>query len=171
MRFVVSSGVVAVVAAVALACGSSGSTDSDAGGDGGCTEPTEGTSCSANDVACQPQGDICCIGYSWICQNGVWTKASVGCACQTGLGDGGPFACGPTTTCSSATQYCDDQPPGIALPDGGVPPDSYTCVALPAECASNPTCACVESHGACSPNTVASCDESAGQVTVHCLGQ
>jgi len=142
-----------------------GGGDSSTGGDGGCISPTEGASCSPNDVACQP-ADICCTGYSWMCQNAVWAKAGVGCACFVG----GPFACGPSATCNSKSQFCVDQAPGIALPDGGTPPDSFSCSSLPAECTSYPTCACVSQHDPC-PTSLASCDDSNGEVTVHCMGQ
>jgi len=170
MRFLMAS---FSALAVTIACGGNGTTISDAGSDGAaCITPVEGASCSPNDTACEPPGDVCCIGYAWICQNGAWTKASVGCACLTDSGGGGgPFACGPSTTCSSGSRYCVDQAPGIALPDGGTPPDSYSCDALPPACQTNPTCACVKANGACSPTAVASCDESSGQVTVHCMGE
>jgi len=149
---------------LSVACGTSSGTDP---GDGGCIDPVEGTSCSANDVACQPQGNVCCIGYEWACQSGAWTKLGVGCACQAA--DAGPFACG-SATCSGS-EYCVDQAPGIALPDGGTPPDSFTCSELPPACEATPTCSCVKANGACAPTQVASCDESNGQVTVHCLGE
>ena len=162
-----------VVLGTALVAGCSGTPASplDGGGDGatgdgGCIAPTEGASCSPNDVACQPPGDVCCVGYAWMCQNGVWVKAGVGCACYVG----GPFACGPSTTCNSKQQYCVDQAPGIALPDGGTPPDSYSCGSMPADCASYPTCACVTAHNPC-PTQVSSCTENNGEVTVHCMGQ
>jgi hypothetical protein len=155
-----------------VACSGNPTSPIDGGSDGGCIAPVEGASCSQSDVACQPPGDICCVGYAWMCQNGQWTKAGVGCACQVeaGVPDGGPFACGPSATCNSSTQYCVDQAPGIAFPDGGTPPDSYTCNSLPTACALDPTCACVTAHNAC-PTSVASCDDTGGQVTVHCMGQ
>ena len=152
-----------------FACSGNSTTPIDGGSDGGCITPTEGQSCSTSDVACQPPGDICCVGYAWMCSNGTWTKAGVGCACQVeaGLSD---FACGPSAMCSAQAQTCIDQAPGIAYPDGGVPPDSYSCTALPSACANDRTCACVTAHDPC-PTAVASCDDTGGAVTVHCMGQ
>jgi hypothetical protein len=164
--------VFALVGTALVACSGTPASPPDGGGDGstvgdgGCIAPTEGASCSSNDVACQPPGDVCCVGYAWMCQNGAWTKAGVGCACYVGQ----PFACGGSTSCNSKSQYCVDQAPGVALPDGGVPPDSYSCDSMPAECASFPTCACVTAHNPC-PTALAGCDESNGEVTVHCMGQ
>ncbi len=157
---------------VAVGCSGSPSNVGDAGGDGGCIPPTEGAPCTTSEVACQPPGDICCVGYSWMCQNGVWTKAGVGCACQVDASvkyDAGPFACGGTT-CNSGSQMCIDQAPGIMGPDGSTLPDSFSCANIPAACAATPTCACVTTHGACITG-VSSCDETNGQITVHCMGQ
>lgn len=53
----------------------------------------------------------------------------------------GRFACG-TTQCFLASQYCKRQPH-----TGG--PDTFSCVALPAECSRNPGCGCLASE-ACS---------------------
>jgi hypothetical protein len=171
-RILVGVGLSAVMA-VSFACsGGTATVGGDGGGgDGGCIDPVEGSNCSTSDVACQPPGDICCVGYSWMCFNGQWKKMGVGCACQVeaGLPEGGPFACGGTT-CDSPGQVCVDQAPGIALPDGGVPPDSYSCGSLPAACAGDPTCACVSAHDPCSTQ-LSGCDESGGAITVHCMGQ
>jgi hypothetical protein len=153
-----------------VACGGTsvvpidGSTDGNVG-DGGCIEPTVGASCGTGDKACQPLGDPCCVGYAWICQNGAWDKAGLGCACHVGA-----FSCGASATCSSNSQMCVDQAPGIAFPDGSVPPDSFTCDALPAACVSDPTCACVTAQHPC-PTQVASCDITGSGVTVHCMGE
>ena len=183
----------AILSTLAVACGGAtnadvggdpdASSDSASNGDGGCINPTEGQACAPADRACSPGGDICCIGYAWLCDGSThkWTKAGVGCACLPppmdagtdadahARNDGGPWACG-TTTCSAA-QFCEDHPPGIRFPDGGVPPDAYDCTLLPQACRANPTCACVKAAigntGAC---MVASCDESDGHVEVHCLG-
>jgi hypothetical protein len=79
-----------VVFGFACACsGTTATTKSDASTDGGCIDVVEGTSCSSSDVACQPPGDICCVGYSWVCNGGTWFKAGVGCACQVSV-DAGP---------------------------------------------------------------------------------
>jgi hypothetical protein len=147
-----------------------GAPDGGAGGhptDGGCISPTEGEACSSGEVACQPP-DPCCTGYEWFCMAGTWQKAGLGCACTVSP----PFACG-TTTCSAGF-YCEDHPPGIAEPDGGVPSDAYTCSPLPAACAATPTCACIEatlSQGdSCSTSFGAMCTEDAsGNITIVCL--
>jgi len=168
----------ALTALFAGCSGTSASPVDGGGGDGGCITPTAGASCSSNDVACQPPGDICCVGYSWMCQNGAWVKAGVGCACQVDASvtfDAGPFKCGSSATCISGTEFCVDQAAGVdsgqSPPDGGtVAQDSYSCAPLPSACVADPTCACVTTHGGC-PTQVLSCTETNGQVTVHCMGQ
>lgn len=167
------------VVALLAACGGVGSPgDGDGGdaglqrGDGGCVYPVMGAACGKSDVPCD-KGNLCCDG-AWTCDtaSGKWTKLYGGCAClppDAGW-DAGPFTCGPTATCT-ASQVCEDHPPGIAYADGGAPPHWYQCTAVPAACADYPTCACVKAAGACSPSQVASCDDANGHVTVHCLGQ
>lgn len=149
--------------------------------DAACVQPVEGQACSPTTPACARDGNACCIGYIWQCDGSThkWVKLGLGCACPPPApdaggdalvtNDGGPWACG-TSTCG-ATQYCEDHPPGIRLPDGGVPPDAYTCAALPSACRANPTCACVKAAvGNGSGCMVTSCDESNGHVELHCIG-
>jgi hypothetical protein len=150
--------------------------DTGAGGDGGCILPTEGTSCATGENACQPS-DPCCAGYEWACVGTppTWQKEGLGCACQAGGLDAGPFACG-TTTCSAGS-FCEVQPPGIAGPDGSTLPSSYSCVPLPATCAAAPTCGCIESTlssaDPCSTQNpgVTCASDTSGDVTVYCLGE
>jgi hypothetical protein len=152
--------------------------------DGGCVNPVEGAACSPGDTACGPTGNVCCIGYVWLCDSSShrWVREGVGCACNPTpdasasdahvIGDGGPWACGTgsTVTKCTATQYCQDHPPGIAPPDGGSWPDGYDCWTVPPHCASNPTCACIMPTLTNSACTATSCTESDGHVEVHCLG-
>ncbi|MGH7295315.1 MAG: hypothetical protein ACRELB_10290 [Polyangiaceae bacterium] len=151
----------------------------DSTGDGGCISPTVGESCASGQTACQPQ-DPCCAGYVWVCTAtggaaGTWQQEGLGCACNVGTGDGGPFACG-SHTCTGQ-QFCEVQPPGIAFADGGTPPTAYTCTTVPPACAASPTCACIEStippQDVCSTQTpgVSCNDDGAGHVTIDCLGE
>ncbi len=158
-----------VFVALVACSGTTAPIGGDASTDGGCIQPVEGASCSSNDVACQPPGNICCVGYSWMCQNGSWFKAGVGCACQVTV-DAGPFACGPSLTCDGTQKICIDQAPGIAYADGGTPPDSFSCNPIPSACLSTPTCACVVAQKPC-PTQVSSCDDTSGGVKVYCMGQ
>jgi hypothetical protein len=158
-----------VVASENGGAGGSATTSSSGGTGGGCITPTVGQACGASDLACQP-ADPCCTGYEWVCTEGEWQKEGLGCACQAMM----PFPCG-TTTCQGG-QICEDQPPGVAVPDGGTPPDSYTCVPVPSACAASPSCACIgdalPSSDPCSPKTplVTCTEDGAGHVTLHCLG-
>jgi hypothetical protein len=100
----------------------------------------------------------------------MWVQAGLGCACV------GSFPCG-NLTCNP-TQYCTDTPPGVNPFDGGPPPDSYQCVAIPSACVATPTCACIgatiPSSTQCStqpPNYATCVEDDAGYVTIHCLGQ
>lgn len=185
--------VVPFIAAVFLACGGSavvpakgqgtggqgtggqgtgGQSVRDAGpptGDGGCIEPTEGQPCTVGDLACQP-ADPCCAGYEWMCSQGAWQKAGLGCACA----NPGLFACGPTT-CTGA-QYCEDRPRGVAPDDGGTPSDSFDCQPLPPSCGGFATCACIQatlSDGdPCSTKQpgITCEDDGAGHVILRCMG-
>jgi hypothetical protein len=148
--------------------------DAGSGSDGGCISPTVGEACTAGESACQPH-DPCCAGYMWTCDSsGTWQQTGLGCACQA-VPDAGPFACGDKT-CLEGT-YCTAQPPGIVAADGGMIATAYTCVPVPAGCASAPTCACIEStlpsFDACSTKSPGvTCDsDPAGHVTVHCIGE
>ena len=157
---------------VFVGCSGAIPNDGDGGvtrGDGGCFYPVQGAKCSTGDVSCV-QGNPCCDG-KWDCTNGRWNLLMFGCACLPADAgwDAGPFVCGGATC--TASQMCVDQAPGIAFPDGGTPPHSYSCSGIPSACAPNPTCACVKANGACAPTGLASCDENAGHITVHCLGQ
>jgi hypothetical protein len=154
-----------------------GDASSEAGGDGGCIDPTAGAACTSAQAACQP-ADPCCAGYVWLCTGSpaTWQKEGLGCACTVNPpGDGGPFACG-TTTCAG-DQFCEVQPPGIAFADGSTPPTAYTCASTPAQCAASPTCACIEStlgaQDTCSTHTpgVSCNDDGAWHVTIDCLGE
>ena len=69
--------------------------------------------------------------------------------------DGAKFACG-TTSCTAETQYCEH------IVGGRFGASSYSCVAVPAQCASNVTCGCV----ARLPRT---CSGSDGELTVTVL--
>jgi hypothetical protein len=165
----------ALLSLLVLACGgkvvidgagAGGSVTTSTGG-GGCISPSVGEACSQGDVACQP-ANPCCAGYEWTCTGGAWEQAGLGCACMTPP----PFACGMTTC--AVGDLCEVHPPGIAPPDGGVPPDVYTCSPLPGACASTPTCAClgatISSGDPCSPGFGAMCTVDAdGNVTVVCL--
>ena len=157
--------VVAVASSTTAGAGGGSSSGSVSGTGGGCISPTVGEACSSGDVACQPPNP-CCTGYEWACQSGAWQKLGLGCSCQTSP----PFACG-TTTCSAGF-YCEVHPPGIAPPDGGTPADAYTCAAVPASCASTPTCACIDA----APSQPDSCgvgatctEDASGNVTVVCV--
>ena len=97
---------------------------------------------------------------------------------ETGGGqivDAGPFACG-TTTCA-ADEYCTDHPPGIVPADGGMFPDAYICVPIPATCTTAPTCACIEStipsEDPCSTHTpgITCTADTDGHVTIGCIGE
>lgn len=146
----------------------------DASSDGGCISPTVGQPCSTGQTACQPH-DPCCAGYEWTCDStsGTWQQAGLGCACQV-MPEAGPFACG-NKTCLDG-YYCEAQPPGIVAADGGTIPTAYTCVPVPAACASTPTCGCIEStlssFDTCSTQTpgVTCTMDTSGHVTVHCIG-
>ena len=144
---------------------SDASTKGDSGGS--CVHPTVGESCAVSQQACS-EGDACCTGHSWSCENGKWTEVAMGCPCKIEPVDaGGPFACGPSLTCKGS-DYCVDQPPGIAFADGGTPPNSYECIPTPIECNTTSTCGCVSPFASCQ---VASCDDPNGNVTVSCLGE
>jgi hypothetical protein len=83
-----------------------------------------------------------------------------------------PLACG-TTTCSVG-YFCEDTPPGVSLPDGGRPPDSYACSAVPSSCASTPTCAYIDGAlplgDSCSTSFGGMCTaDAAGNVTFVCV--
>jgi hypothetical protein len=158
-----------VVVDGAGAGGAMTTTTTSTGGSGGgdCIAPTVAEACSAGDVACQP-ANPCCTGYEWVCMGGSWQQSGLGCACMTPV----PFACGQMTCTGS--DFCMDSPPGIEGPDGGVPPDSFTCAPLPAACAATPTCACIgEAMGPgdpCSPAFGAMCTVDAeGSVTIVCV--
>ena len=78
-------------------------------------------------------------------------------ACETYLPS---FACGERT-CDSRTQFCEAFQAGVALPDGGMPPTSYTCSPIPAACAATPDCACITAG-----TSGVTCAEPKGRVTV-----
>jgi hypothetical protein len=54
-------------------------------------------------------------------------------------GSGGTFACGPTLTCDSSSQYCEI---GIGGPAGAEP--TYSCQTTPVACQADYSCACIE---------------------------
>jgi hypothetical protein len=171
------------------------SVDSSSSSDGAAclmNDPIEGSACTPGQTVCS-HGNICCIGYVFYCDpaRNVWEKQGVGCACMVGdmdagggdapsdappdvivPHDAGPFACGPSVTCS-ANQYCTDQPPGIPGPDGSVIPDFFSCTDFPAACGATPTCACITPMlpPNCTQQPAAGCSQDAeGNITVHCLG-
>ena len=136
------------------------------GGDGGaCVHPVAGESCTTSESVCGQvgQGNPCC-DQAWRCIDGKWQSFAAECACEESV------TCGDKTC--TAGQYCQVQPPGIALEDGGIPPTSYTCMNVPAACAGNDTCACLESSPPCLIDT---CTDSNGEVptlpTVNCIGE
>ena len=83
----------------------------------------------------------------------VLSVLAFGC---TGPVEPGPVSCG-TTTCDGATQFClhywMDQVQGS---------DSYSCIALPNECLSSPTCACVEKAHSTPPSVILDCHSWSG---------
>lgn len=174
-------GLVFVTASVVVACsagtltGASDGGTSDSGtppGDGGCVEPTEGTACTQGQHACASGGDVCCIGYAFVCQTSsgggsTWRKESVGCACNTGVDSGttrpdaGAVVCGGKPC--KANEYCTTAHGGAAPPDGGSN-TSYVCTPLPAACIATPTCACLSNNG----GGGCSCSDSSGWPDVTC---
>jgi hypothetical protein len=82
-----------------------------------------------------------------------------------GGGDGSPFACGGVM-CEPA-DYCVD-----TVFEGFVPPDTYTCEALPPSCLPTPTCACLEKDPdaaiMCNGFDPSECEDSDGHVTIRC---
>ncbi len=86
------------------------------------------------------------------------------------VGDGGlPASCTTTAgadACDPATQYCSQTLAGA--PPRGAPwtNGSEGCVALPAACASTPTCSCVLANGA---QPGCSCTMVDAQVLVTCV--
>jgi|CZKU01.1.fsa_nt_gi hypothetical protein len=111
MRLLVVAGI-AIVTVLAAGCGSSGgSATGEEPGDAGCVDPSEGQACAAGEHACQPHGDVCCVGYTWICgpSSKTWTKEGLGCACDlpapdagsdgdaAGGDEGGGATCGDST--------------------------------------------------------------------------
>jgi hypothetical protein len=151
--------------------GRDGSKDA-AMGDGSCLEPVEGSACTPGQSVCASGGDICCIGYAWLCDatTHTWKKEGVGCACirdagpaDTGRPDAGPFACG-NDTCNGE-QYCWTVSGGPQLPDGGTP-SSSTCQNIPAACLATPTCDCLKAHQTSCGDM---CRDDGGHLTVQCF--
>lgn len=142
-----------------------GKHDGSSGDGGACVHPVLDESCTTSQKVCGQvgQGNPCCDA-AWRCIDGKWQSLAADCACEETI------TCGDKTC--TAGQYCQVQPPGIALEDGGVPPTSYECVNVPAACAGNDTCACLENSPPC---LVASCTDSNGEVatlpTVNCVGE
>jgi hypothetical protein len=152
-----------------------------------CETAVEGQPCTPGVAACNQGPNPCCDGL-WLCNSTThqWQQAGLGCACvqaDTGLpdtaadapkdapadvaADAGPFACG-SQTCS-ASQLCTARPPGIPT-DASPTPISYACQAIPAACASTPTCACVTAHMDASCSVTSCSVDAAGRLTVGCLG-
>jgi hypothetical protein len=135
----------------------------------GCVSGTRGGACG--DAVLAPM----CVAGSWTCPTGtipITECACVGrppgaCVCTPSgwsCGDAGSsadsgartFACGPTLTCRSGAQYCQEFNPGVP---GAM--RTYSCMSLPAGCGATPTCACLGPvPGTCSMS-------SSGDLTVR----
>jgi hypothetical protein len=89
--------------------------------------------------------------------------AALGAACggaNTGAGGGGgaqpkPFACGPSLTCDATKQLCVDSY------TEGLSDDTYSCQALPAECAADASCSCLTTQTIFSECPNAACTDGA----------
>jgi hypothetical protein len=137
--------------------------DGSAAGDAGCINPVFGGSCTPDESVCGQvgTGNPCCDA-AWRCIDGKWQSLAAECACLIAS-----TACGDKT-CKPG-QYCQVQPPGIALEDGGTPPTDYECMDPPSSCSSGATCAFLEAAPPCS---ISSCDDSSsGIVTLDCIGE
>ena len=146
--------------------GDGGSKRDGATDDGDCVSPTICAICLPTDAVCNQvgNGNPCC-DQAWRCIDGAWQSEAAECACEPE-----PQTCG-TKTCSTG-QYCQVQPPGIALPDGGTPPTGYDCMDPPPSCGGSPSCACLE---AAPPCAIDSCNDTSGEVgtivTLSCIGE
>ena len=92
-----------------------------------------------------------------------------------GAGGASTFSCGGGVVCTRGQSLCHSYIPGVP----GAGSTTYSCPAIPASCATNPTCACV-----CPPSTsglgcaypgagfaaYCSCSGSGGALTVSCGG-
>jgi hypothetical protein len=118
-------------------------------GEGGCNaqEPVPGACCTAGENICTPEGfDPCCLGYTWVCMSGGWTKMALGCACMmtdagadSGIKDAAPD--GPAgTACGKATCKADE----ACVVDHVGKTTTHTCTPIPAKCKGKLTCACAK---------------------------
>jgi hypothetical protein len=159
------------VVATAVGCGGSSTPDLGGSSSGGSSTSSSGgsstssSSSSSSGGTCGTLPPIACFCGSPVCENGKWGCSS----CKADAGSS--FTCG-TQTCRPS-EMCTDMAPGIALPDGGTPPDYIACQAIPAACIANPTCDCIVTalKSAISGCTPSQCKvDASGHVTVYCLG-
>jgi hypothetical protein len=128
--------------------GSSSGGSSSSGGGGGSGSSGSGGSGSSSSSSGSSGGS-----------GGSSSSSSSGSSSGGGIDAGpGTFACGPALTCDGRTHYCNLTEGGATTPDGGTN-RSYSCIAIPLKCLTNPTCACIATGGE-------QCSESSGDVTV-----
>jgi hypothetical protein len=192
---------VMVMMAFTLACGSSGhllgggGQGDDAGPDGASDVPSPGGGSGGGGGAGGADGGVACgatvCAAGLVCCTACDGSKSCGQTCTgqfCGTGGAGgmgardagagvdaavlgtPYMC-DTSTCVVGQSFCYSYIPGTAGSGGG----ARSCMALPAACATTPTCSCV-----CEPSTLASgcmynsiyctCSEANGQINMTCLG-
>ncbi len=138
-------------------------TSTDGASSSSTTDPTEGGSESSDSGGTDDQSLCESTGGTWdmtACGHydcGLPNECAAvipGCDCGTAAnfvdGQGcvdddqcleATFACGPTETCTMATEYCEVFVPGIPGPN------SYSCMPLPNACIGDGTCACLAGQG------------------------
>lgn len=110
-------------------------------GDGGCIKPTVGEACTSAEVACQPQGDRCCVPQ-WTCEMGTWRQVGLGCACQ--VTDAAPSKV-PTNHRTDDSQCATPTPAGNC-PIQVMPMGSGAC-SKDTDCTAGTNGRCVEEGG------------------------
>jgi hypothetical protein len=117
---------------------------------------------------CGNEGAVCdCAARNTLAEDGEESPYGdlqdvvVACTDNTCKTHATTFACGDKH-CDSSTQYCN-------VSGGGTTIDTYGCMAIPANCATNATCTCID-PGAPDAGFGNTCSEHGGHVTVRFEG-
>ena len=144
--------------------GGSSSSDSGGGDDQALCESTGGTweptSCGHYDCGLPPE----CAAIIPGCDCGATMNFADGQGCvEDDQCLAATFDCGPTETCTVATEYCEAFVPGVPGPT------SYSCMPLPAACVGDGTCVCLAGQGIPGPEGMCT-DVPGGGVEIEIFG-
>lgn len=123
--------------------------------------------CDVEGAFCKPSpcNDPCQFCNVFSCVNGTWQGLEAFPLPQN--------ECASTFPCGGATcthgNYCLEQNAGVAFPDGGIVPPTYTCVPMDPTCLGGCGCAmnAAKKTSSCTPSN---CTAPDGGPIVHCYG-